>query len=245
MGEVETVRAQLADRIARVDDSIEAVDAFDTEVRADPRFTGDLRTAALLVVGEVDVARQEVRTRRAAEEGRKRAEDATALRERQKPLEDALGKKDWALALQLVAAANPDDLAMADASFWDELAWRGLTELPAESPARDLKQLLTYAERAVALSERMDGSILDTLARAHWELGDKTKALEVQREAIAALSAQIAAAPADTPAETIQQRQTMLAKLQATLEKYEREEPPAPPVAGPAPEPQRAPITDP
>ena len=235
MDEVDTVRAQLADHIARVDDSIDSVQALDAVVRADPRFTGDLRTAALLVVGEVDVARQEVRTRRALEEERKRAEAESALRERMKPLEDALGKKDWALALQLVAAANPDDLAMQDASFWNELAWRGLTELPADSPARDLKQLLAYAERAVALSERKDGFILDNLARAHWELGDKAKAIGVQREAIAALTAEIAAAPDDTAAETKQERQTMLADLQSALEKYEREQPPAPPAAPPTP----------
>ena len=53
MAEVERVRAQLAERIARVDDSIEAVEAFDAEVRADPRFSGELRTAALIVIGEV------------------------------------------------------------------------------------------------------------------------------------------------------------------------------------------------
>lgn len=80
---------------------------------------------------------------------------------------------------------------------------------------------------------------------AHWELGDKAKALEVEREAIAALSAQIAATPAGAPGEQVQQSKTMLTELQTTLEKYEREQPPAPPVAGPAPEPQRAPITDP
>ncbi len=245
MAKVERVRSQIESRIAKVDDSISALQAFADDIRTDPSFSGDLRTAALIVVGEVDSARQEDRARKAAEARRKRAELEAARRERLKPLEDALRRKDLASVLQLVAAANPDDLATMPASFWNVLAWRGLTELPADSPARDLKQLLAYAERAVALSERKDGTILDTLARAHWELGDKAKAIGVQREAIAALTAQIAAAAADTPAETIQQRQTMLAELQATLEKYEREEPSAPPVAGPAPEPQRAPITDP
>jgi len=132
-------------------------------------------------------------------------------------------------------------LATAHASFWNQLAWRGLTELPADSPARDLKQLLAYAERAVALTERKDGSVLDTLARAHWEFGDKAKAIEVQREAIAALTAQIAAAPAGAPAEQAQQLKTMLTELQTTLAMYEREQPPAPspvqPVAPPPPVP--------
>jgi len=42
----------------RVDDSIQAVEALDAEVRADPRFQGDLRSAALIVVGEVALDRQ-------------------------------------------------------------------------------------------------------------------------------------------------------------------------------------------
>ncbi|MBM4114478.1 MAG: hypothetical protein FJ252_01215, partial [Phycisphaerae bacterium] len=226
MAQVERVRAQLAERMARVGDSIESVQALAAEVLADPRFAGDLRTAALMVIGEVDLERQEDR---AAEEQRV----ATARRERLKPLGDALMKKDWARALQLAAAANPDDLATEPASFWNELAWRGLTELPADSPARDLKLLLDYAERAVALTERKDGTILDTLARAHWELGDKAKANEVQREAIAVLTAQIAATPAGAPAEQVQQSKTMLTELQDTLARYERDEPPAPRATAP------------
>jgi serine/threonine protein kinase/dipeptidyl aminopeptidase/acylaminoacyl peptidase len=233
MAQVERVRAQLAERMARVDDSIEAVQALDAEVRADPRFAGDLRTAALIVIGEVDSARQEDRARKAAEEQRKRA----ALRERLKPLEDARTKKYWARALQLAAAASPDDLATMPASFWNELAWSGLTELPAGFSARDLKQLLAYAERAVALTERQDGMIIDTLARAHWELGDKAKAIEVQREAIAVLTARIAAAPAGAPGiqgRMFQMSKTMLTELQATLAMYEREQPPAPSPVQPA-----------
>ena len=140
-----------------------------------------------------------------------------------------------------MAAANPDDLARTDASFWNELAWSGLTELPPDSPARDLKQLLAYAERAVTLTERKDGAVLDTLARAHWELGDKAKAVEVQREAIAMLTAQIAATPEGAPAEQARQRKTMLTELQTTLAMYEREHPPAPPPVQPAPPPAPAP----
>ena len=63
LGRVEVVRGLLATRIANVDDSIESVRALDAEVRADPRFTGDLRTAALIVVGEVDLDRQALRER--------------------------------------------------------------------------------------------------------------------------------------------------------------------------------------
>jgi hypothetical protein len=55
MAEVALVRASLADRIDKVD-SVESVAAFASDVRTDPRFVGDLRTAALIVVGEVDVS---------------------------------------------------------------------------------------------------------------------------------------------------------------------------------------------
>jgi hypothetical protein len=48
----------LKDRIASVGNAFEDIAAFEAEVRADPRFTGDLRTAALIVVGEVDLDRQ-------------------------------------------------------------------------------------------------------------------------------------------------------------------------------------------
>lgn len=53
MAEATRVRAQLADRIAAIDDSVSAVGKFAAEVRADPRFAGDLRAAALIVIGEV------------------------------------------------------------------------------------------------------------------------------------------------------------------------------------------------
>ena len=64
MEQVDRVRAQLADRIASVGDSIEAVKAFAAEVRADPRFAGELRVPALIVVGEVSEAREAARAKR-------------------------------------------------------------------------------------------------------------------------------------------------------------------------------------
>ena len=53
------VRTMLTDRIARVGPTKSDVHAFAEEVRADPRFAGELRMAALLVVGELDLARSE------------------------------------------------------------------------------------------------------------------------------------------------------------------------------------------
>jgi hypothetical protein len=117
------------------------------------------------------------------------------------------------------------------------VAWSGLTELPADSPARDLRQLLGYAQRAVELSQRKNGYILDTLARAHWELGDKPSALAVQSEAIRALEAQRAAA---TDEADRAQFETSITELRATLARFERDQPPAPPKAQPAAPPAAA-----
>jgi hypothetical protein len=47
------VFGRLGDRIGAVGESIDSVHAFAVEVQADPRLTGELRTAALIVVGEV------------------------------------------------------------------------------------------------------------------------------------------------------------------------------------------------
>ncbi|MFM8909993.1 MAG: WD40 repeat domain-containing protein, partial [Gemmatimonadota bacterium] len=66
IAKVERVRSQLESRIAKVDDSPAAAHAFADEIRADPRFSGDLRTAALIVVGEVDLERQAARERAAS-----------------------------------------------------------------------------------------------------------------------------------------------------------------------------------
>jgi len=177
MAEVERVRALLSDRIGAVSASIDSVHAFAAEVQADPRLTGELRTAALIVVGEVHASAE------------------AARQARLKPLYDAVAAENWARALQLVAAVSAEDAASFNASDWNALAWRGLTELPPDSPARDLKLLLQYAERAVKLSSRANGASLDTLARAHWELGDKAKAIDIQREAVQASSAALGLSP--------------------------------------------------
>ena len=67
------------------------------------------------------------------------------------------------------------------------------------------------------ISERADGASLDTLARAHWELGDKGKALEVQREAVTA-SATALETDSDEQAKA---RKAMHGEIEATLKLYE------------------------
>jgi len=205
MNQVAYVRSQLADRIAAVDNSVAAVDAFAAEVRADPRFTGDLRTAALIVIGELDLARQ-LDMARQAEADRLVWE-----------CEEAYLKKDWPLVLQRLARIDPERIGESYPEFWNGVAWAGLTKLPTNSPERDLKLLLQYAERAVKLSSRADGASLDTLARAHWELGDKGQALEVQREAVT-----VSAAALETDSdEQAKVRKAMYAEIEATLKLYE------------------------
>lgn len=83
------------------------------------------------------------------------------------------------------ASALADDVFMSvrdDSMQLNQLAWSIAT---AEGqPARDLKLALRCAERAVELTKRGDADILDTLARVHWELGEKDKAVAVQSEAV-------------------------------------------------------------
>jgi hypothetical protein len=61
MAKVDQVRASLADRIAAIGNAEADCAAFQDAVLADPRFAGDLRRAALIVVGEVSLNRQVLR----------------------------------------------------------------------------------------------------------------------------------------------------------------------------------------
>jgi WD40 repeat protein len=65
LAQVDTIRAQLKAQIEAVGDSEADCAAFQDAVLADPRFTGDLRTAALIVVGEVSHDRQAKRMQKA------------------------------------------------------------------------------------------------------------------------------------------------------------------------------------
>jgi hypothetical protein len=241
LAQVDTIRAQLKAQIEDVGDSEADCAAFQDAVLADPRFTGDLRTAALIVVGEVSQYRE---AKRAVE--RQRAEQVEAAQRAAQTARNTLTRaykaKDWALVLNTIAKLDKDYVDARPASFWDRVSRSGLTELPADSPARDLRQLLGYSQRAVELSQRKDGTILDTLARAHWELGDKPSALAVQSEAIRALEAQRAAA---TDEADRAQFETSITELRATLARYERDQPPAPPKAQPAAPPEAQPAAPP
>ena len=64
MAKVDQVRASLADQINAIGNTEADCAAFQDAVLADPRFTGDLRTAALIVVGEVSQDREAKRAAR-------------------------------------------------------------------------------------------------------------------------------------------------------------------------------------
>jgi thiol-disulfide isomerase/thioredoxin len=86
----------------------------------------------------------------------------------------ARGADACATARQLLAGS-------LDASDLNMIAWSIATDLPLDD--RDLKLALQAANKAAELSGN-DPSILDTLARVHFEMGDAAKALDIQRRAL-------------------------------------------------------------
>jgi hypothetical protein len=64
LAQVDAIRAQLKPQIDAVGDSEADSAAFQSTVLGDPRFAGDLRTAALIVAGEVSLDRETKRRRR-------------------------------------------------------------------------------------------------------------------------------------------------------------------------------------
>ena len=227
MGQIDAARALLADKLGSVGDSREEIEQFRTMVQADRRLSGGLRVAAEIIVAKMD-AEWEARQKRKAE----------VLARRRAPILDAIRSKKWDRAIELTETlSSADQRTTLTASTLNQLAWMGLTELPVESPARKLGTLLKFAQGAAELTKHKDGSILDTLARAHWELGDKFKAIDVQREAVKASLAQLGDTPTD-------EAKAHHAKIEATLKLYEslpagadlpKPAPAAAPAAAPAP----------
>ena len=76
-----------------------------------------------------------------------------------------------------IAAANKDN-----AMVLNQLAWFVVDN--AKVKDRDLKFAIETAQQAVDASKGEDGSVIDSLARAYWESGNKAKAIEWQKKAI-------------------------------------------------------------
>ena len=76
-----------------------------------------------------------------------------------------------------IAAANK-----GNAMVLNQMAWFVVDN--AKVKDRDLKFAIETAQQAVDASKGEDGSVIDSLARAYWESGNKAKAIEWQKKAI-------------------------------------------------------------
>ncbi|MEW6251070.1 MAG: redoxin family protein [Planctomycetota bacterium] len=111
---------------------------------------------------------------------------------------------------------KPEDLAKAGKSAYaaikddpmllNTLAWEILTN--EEVKHRDLKFALHVAQRANELTDGENPAIVDTLARALWDTGQKKKAVELQRKAVKLAE---------------EQNEAMADELKTVLRKYETE----------------------
>jgi hypothetical protein len=138
------------------------VDALPSRIAAQPGMTDDERHAFMLAAGTLAEERNQL--------------DA-AVRERA-----SAGDIPGALFRCRRPAAT-----MLPAGTLNDVAWQGLESLNAAHPARDLLLLRRLAEQAAAVTNRKDGAVLDTLARAYWELGDRDAAVREQQQAVAAV----------------------------------------------------------
>ena len=91
-----------------------------------------------------------------------------------------------------------------DSGFLNGLSWFIATNPSIRS--RDLKIAMRAADRANELTQERDPSILDTVARIHFEMGDVAKAIRIQKAAVAA-----------------GEGTSLEADLKKTLEEYEAE----------------------
>jgi WD40 repeat protein/serine/threonine protein kinase len=117
-------------------------------------------------------------------------------------------------AVQTARAWGTADL---DAATLNSLAWNGATRLEAGDPDRNLDESLNYALTATRLTDRRDASMLDTLARVHWERGETPEAVAVERDAVALLEA----GPVLKNAAEEATRQKLLSDCRETLARYE------------------------
>lgn len=98
------------------------------------------------------------------------------------PYFEAVGADgDPARAAEL--AAQLEALDLQDPLMLNEIAWFILTGRSVEQ--RDLPLATRLARKALELSNEQDANILDTYARALWDAGERTEALDWQRKAAA------------------------------------------------------------
>jgi hypothetical protein len=115
-----------------------------------------------------------------------------------------------AAALGCARAWGPDAL---DTALLNALAWRGLTKLPQGDPSRDLDLILGCARLAASRTDRRDPFLLDTLAQVHLARGERDRAEQVWRDALAVLESE----PAPKAAEEVARRDGLKASIRAAL----------------------------
>jgi hypothetical protein len=114
-----------------------------------------------------------------------------------------------------IAAARAWGLPKLDAAALNALAWQGLTKLAKDNSTRDLNLLLECAQAANARVDRRDPALLDTLAQVHAERGERDRAVQAWKDALALLDAQ----PAPKQAEAATKFAAVRAGVQAALDR--------------------------
>ena len=87
--------------------------------------------------------------------------------------------KAWEAGEHIVA----DAVKKGDAQMLNQIAWT-IVDPESDIPERNLPLALKAAREANKLTGEVDASILDTLARVYWLMGEKSHAVELQRKAV-------------------------------------------------------------
>jgi thiol-disulfide isomerase/thioredoxin len=99
--------------------------------------------------------------------------------------------KSYAEAFKTGGEVVTQAIEHKDPGALNRIAW-GIVDPEGAVPAKDKQDGLPLAMRAATaaaeLTKEKDAAILDTLARCYWLKGDKPKAVELQKKAIAAIS---------------------------------------------------------
>jgi thiol-disulfide isomerase/thioredoxin len=122
-----------------------------------------------------------------------------------------------------VAAANNDNAMILNQMAWFVLDNEKVTD-------RDLSFAMDVATQAVAATKGEDGAIMDTMARACWESGDKAKAIEWQKKAIENADGEMA----DELKETLKKYEGSTAPTKKTSFRQDGAPSATPPAAPPA-----------
>jgi thiol-disulfide isomerase/thioredoxin len=84
----------------------------------------------------------------------------------------------YGLAWKLFKGAGSED-----SSFLNAIAW-SIVDPDAVPAKQDLKLALAAAKQANKLTDNKDPAILDTLAKVYWDMGQKKKAIDIQKQAV-------------------------------------------------------------